>query len=108
MSVEVDGKMLFTKEMTSVSNAEVIMCPDCGFEFSTAHDLNNNDGVYQCPYCNEENLNVETFQLKEKIYRYEKALETILYHYPTPVDFELDYEKAYDEVKRIANTALNF
>jgi hypothetical protein len=43
---------------------------------------------------------------KEKAERYEKTIEEILYHYPTPIDEELDYENAYSEVKEIAKQAL--
>lgn len=41
-------------------------------------------------------------QLLAKIKRYEEVLEEINYHYPTPIDFDLNYEKAYDEIKNIA------
>ncbi|BCJ86482.1 hypothetical protein [Effusibacillus dendaii] len=40
-----------------------------------------------------------------RVERLEKALDDILYHYPTPIDIELDYEKAYSEIKEIAKRA---
>ncbi|WP_420768742.1 hypothetical protein ACNR9V_03170 [Parageobacillus thermoglucosidasius] len=43
--------------------------------------------------------------MQKKIGRYAKVIEEILYHYPTPIDEELDYEKAYNEVKEIAKRA---
>lgn len=67
MSVEVEGKNLFTKEMTNVFETEVIECPDCGFEFASKHEQDESKGCYECPSCNESNLEVEVKNLKEYI-----------------------------------------
>lgn len=72
MSVTIDDKNVFTKEMTGVFEAEVIECPDCGFRFSTEHEDNDNSGVYSCPCCHEADLVIENGRLKEAIEAFEK------------------------------------
>lgn len=71
MSVELDGKNVFTKGMGRVFNTEVIECPDCVFEFASKHEMSNSEGLYECPACKEENLEV-------LVHQYKKALEEII------------------------------
>lgn len=67
MSVEVNGRNLFAKEMASTFETEVIECPDCGFEFATIHVLDGTEGTYECPCCNEANLLIEVEELKKEV-----------------------------------------
>ena len=76
MSVQVDGRSVFTKEMTNVFQTEVIECPDCGYEFSSKHELDGEAGVYECSLCNESNLQAENFKLS-KVYKDATTLRSI-------------------------------
>jgi len=67
VSVEVDGKNVFTKTMTRVFNTEVIECPDCVFEFSTLHEQHNEPGIYVCPLCELTNVEAELRELKKEL-----------------------------------------
>lgn len=67
MSVKVDEKNIFTKEMSNVFEAEVIECPDCGFEFASKHEQDNAKGCYECPSCNECNLEMEVKRLHNEL-----------------------------------------
>lgn len=76
MSVQVDGRNVFTKEMASVFQSEVIECPDCVCEFSTKHSLDDNEGVYECPFCKEADLEVQNIRYREvieKVFKIAKA-----------------------------------
>lgn len=64
MSVNVNGKNIFTKEMANVFQAEVIECPDCAFEFATKHEESDSSGCYSCPACREAELEIERNRLK--------------------------------------------
>jgi len=77
MSVKIDGKLVFTKEMANVFQAKVIECPDCGFCFDITHELDGNDGLYSCPSCNEDNLLTEIYHLKRKDEIYKERLERV-------------------------------
>lgn len=72
MSVQLYGRNVFTKEMASIFQTEVIECPDCGFEFASKHEMNDKEGLYECPACREANLEVENIKYRKAI---EEALE---------------------------------
>jgi len=78
MSVQVNRSYIFTKEMTNVFKTEVVECPECGFEFGTVHVQEDKHGCYECPCCNEANLEAENHHLREKLERYEFALSKIM------------------------------
>lgn len=78
MSIELNGNRIFTKEMTNVFQAEVIECPDCGFEFASKHIQEDKHGCYECPCCNEANLEAENYHLIEKIERYKFVLSKLM------------------------------
>lgn len=70
MSIQLDDQTVFTKETAHTFTATVIECPDCAFEFSASQDLSDKPGIYECPVCRQDNLEV-------LIKRYEQAHQTL-------------------------------
>lgn len=95
MSVEVNGKSVFTKTMTRVFNTEVIECPDCAFEYSTLHEQHDEPGIYVCPLCELVNAETELLELKKELHE--------LRHFKNHAEFllpERQFEYLEEETKK--------
>lgn len=63
---------------------DIYECPDCGFEYNSGHEVDDEEGGYECPNCEGIELSEVVYGLNETLRqeqtineRYKKALEQL-------------------------------